>query len=95
MPALARVLTTEQPLPRTTRYALAAIEALMLSCPAAACEALLGWWHPTSGEAPAGSGGHQPQGYYPNGDPDMADAEAEYFQVGKPEQLLPRSVSIS
>ena len=95
MLALARVLTTEQPLLRTTRYALTAIEALMLSCPAAACEALLGWWHPTSGEAQAGSGGHQAQGYYPDGDPDMADAEAEYFQVGKPEHLLTRAVSTS
>lgn len=48
VPALAKILTAEQQLPRTSRYALAAIEALMLSCPAAACEALLGWWRPVA-----------------------------------------------
>lgn len=48
--ALTRVLTSEQQIPRSVRYVLAAIEALMLSCPAAACEALLGWWNPTSEE---------------------------------------------
>jgi hypothetical protein len=49
--ALTRVLTAGQQLPRSVRYALAAVEALMLSCPAAACESLLGWWNPTSQES--------------------------------------------
>ena len=51
IPALARVLTAEQQLPRAVRFALAAVEGLMLACPASACEALLGWWRPTTDEA--------------------------------------------
>lgn len=51
VPALARVVSSEQQLPRAIRFVMAAIEALMLACPAASCEALLGWWRPTTDEA--------------------------------------------
>lgn len=48
VPALAKVLAADHQLPRATRFVLAAVEALLLSCPAAACEALLGWWRPSA-----------------------------------------------
>ena len=48
---MTQVLTAGQQLPRSVRYALATVEGLMLSCPAAACETLLGWWNPTSDDS--------------------------------------------
>ena len=79
---MARVLTSEQQIPRSVRYVLAAIEALMLSCPAAACEALLGWWNPTSEENQAKIREAQEQEDLDRGeDPEMEDPADEEYEV--------------
>ena len=48
VPALSAVLNSQQPTPSVIRYTLCALEALTASCPAASCEAILGWWRPNS-----------------------------------------------
>lgn len=68
------MLTCEQQIPRSVRYVLAAVEGLMQSRPAAACEALLGWWNPTSEENQAKIRDAQDQEGY-GSEVDMADAD--------------------
>lgn len=65
---------------------LAAVEALMLSCPAAACEALLGWWNPTSAENQAKIREAQEQeAYHSEADQENGDLDGEDYEV---EQLF-------
>lgn len=47
VPALAQLLTSYPTTPQVTHYTLAALEALLMSCPAASSEAILGWWRPS------------------------------------------------
>ena len=85
VPALAKVLAMQQPVPPLAlRLALAAVEALTLSCPAGACEALLGWWHPSSREGllangTAGEEQQEDQGNEPNGDADGEEAYDDQY----------------
>lgn len=54
----------------------------MLSCPAAACEALLGWWNPTSEENQAKIREAQEQEEdHSEADQEMADPDAEDYEV--------------
>lgn len=45
---MSQLLGSYQPTPLVIRYTFAALEALILSCPAASCEAILGWWRPNA-----------------------------------------------
>ena len=54
----------------------------MLSCPAAACEALLGWWNPTSEENQAKIREAQEQeGYNSEIEHENGDHDAENYEV--------------
>ena len=80
--ALTQVLTCKEQIPRSVRYVLAAVEGLMLSCPAAACEALLGWWNPTSAENQAKIREAQEQEEnHSEADQEMANLDAEGYEV--------------
>ena len=82
--ALTRALTSKEQIPRSVRYVLAAVEALMLSCPAAACEALLGWWNPTSEENQTRIREAQEQEeYYSEVEQENGDLDAEEYEVEK------------
>ena len=64
----------------------------MLACPAAACEALLGWWNPTSEENQAKIREAQElEGYQSDANQDMEDADGEGFEVCRSTQKTTRN----